>query len=165
MVSETFDHFSLHFLISVLSYWCHWKWVVVLDPGSHGQRKISFVHVCCRTYGRKVKKPFFNVLKVRLSGYCAFVCMLYLLMLFGTLCWLLLKKYLSWLTAMCLLSCWLISQFVKFSNFHWHETHIDLYIIPTFIAQLNWRFWSSVLRCLWPLSQSLNRYVQSILKS
>lgn len=111
------------------------------------------------------KNLLFNVLKVRLSGYCAFVCMLNLLMLFGTLCWLLLKKYLSWLTAMCLLSCWLISQFVKFSNFHWHETHINLYIIPTFIAQLNWRFWSSVLRCLWPLSQSLNRYAQSILKS
>lgn len=75
MVSETFDHFSLHFLISVLSYWCHWKWVVILDPGSQGQRKISFVHVRCRTYGRKVEKPFFNVLNVWLSGYCALICL------------------------------------------------------------------------------------------
>lgn len=63
MVSETFDHFSLHFLISVLSYWCHWKWVVILDPGSQGQRKISFVHVRCRTNGRKVEKPSFLCLK------------------------------------------------------------------------------------------------------
>lgn len=80
MVSETFDHFSLHFLISVLSYWCHWKWVVILDPGSQGQRKISFVHVRCRTYGRKVEKPSFLCLKrltVWLLRFCLHVIFAY----------------------------------------------------------------------------------------
>lgn len=48
----------MFYLIDVI-----WKWVVILDPGSQGQRKISFVHVRCRTYGRKVEKPSFLCLK------------------------------------------------------------------------------------------------------
>lgn len=70
------------------------------------------------------KNLLFYVLNVWLSGYCAFVCMLYLLMLSGTLCWLLLKKYLSWLLTMCPLSCWLWSFLVKSILINIYSTNI-----------------------------------------
>lgn len=112
------------------------------------------------------KNLLFYVLNVWLSGYCAFVCMLYLLMLSGTLCWLLLKKYLSWLPTMCLLSCWLISQFVKFSFVIFTDMKcILINIYSTNIYSL------AVLKLLiicCPLSVTtfsiLTKYAQNILK-
>lgn len=108
------------------------------------------------------KNLLFYVLNVWLSGYCAFVCMLYLLMLSGTLCWLLLKKYI----VMASDNVSLVLLAVKFSFVIF--TDIKYKLINIYSTNIYSLAELKVLIICCPLSVTtfsiLTKYAQSILK-